>query len=202
MRVFPAVLLILVVLTCPCAAQTNLIPDNGGTGVDGAFIAPPGTVVLNTAVKQLFQFTSFSIGAASTVKVVGPFPIVIKVQGAVHIDGILNASGASGATGGNDLPGGAGGAGGPGGGAGGAGGAGALAPFVGTGIAGTGPGGGQPGVDSGVAGGPPTNPVGGGGGGGNATAGSAGGPPNAGGVSASGAGGTAVFLCRAGSGGG
>src|SRR5262249_19027004 len=157
MRVFPAVLLVLVVLTSPCAAQTNLIPDNGGTGVDGAFIAPPGTVVLNTAVQQLFQFTSFTIGAASKVKVVGPFPIVIKVQGAVHIDGILDASGAAGATGGNNLPGGAGGAGGPGGGSGGSGGASALLPFVGTGTPGTGPGGGQPGIGSGVGGRPPPN---------------------------------------------
>jgi hypothetical protein len=202
MRVFQAVLLILVVLTSPCAAQANLVPDNGGTGVDGAAIAPPGTVVLDTAVKQLFQFTSLSIGVGSTVNVVGPFPIVIKVQGAVQIDGILNVSGANGASGGNNVPGGAGGAGGPGGGSGGSGGASALAPFVGTGIAGTGPGGGQPGIDSGVVGGPLTDPVGGGGGGGNATAGNDGGPPNAGGVSAAGAGGFAVFFCRAGSGGG
>ena len=198
---FLIAVLTLSVLVSPSAAQA-LAPDNGGNGSDGAFVAPPGVLILNTAVKQVYQCTTFTVNATSTINVTGPFPLLIKAQGAVLITGIINASGAAGGAGGNGLPGGAGGVGGPGGHAGGVGGAAAATPFNGAGQAGFGPGGGQPGFDSGTVGGSTTQPVGGGGGGGNGTAGATGGPPNTGGTSASGAGGPAVIPCRGGSGGG
>lgn len=195
------VLVLAFVLASILGAQASLAPDNGGGGFDGAF-NPLAPVTLNTAVQAVYQFTSFTIPNGVVVNVVGPNPIVIKVQGAVVIDGTLNASGSAGVVGGNNLPGGLGGAGGPGGGAGGAGGASVALPFVGTGSPGLGASPGQPGIDSGLVGGLYTDPVGGGGGGGNSTAGTMGALRNAGGASASGAGGAAVLVCRGGSGGG
>ena len=89
-----------------------------GTGVNGAYNAPPGS---STIAAQVWNFTSFTIPAGDTVKVVGiSSPMIIKCTGAVTINGVLTLAGQPGQTGilstGGTAVGGAGGAGGGGGG--------------------------------------------------------------------------------------
>ncbi len=186
------------VLCIVVCAQTSLVPVNGGTGIDGAF-APAGPMFFSTTTKNLFNYTSINIPAGVTIRYTGANVLILRCQGAVTIDGTIDASGSAGGTSTNNTAGGAGGVGGPGAYNGGAGGTGAT----GGGTVGAGPGGGVPGTDGGVVGGPFTDPVGGGGGGGNGTVGQSGGAPNSGLTSnASGAGGPTVTPCRGGSGGG
>ncbi|MBK9387147.1 MAG: hypothetical protein IPN34_20215 [Planctomycetes bacterium] len=187
----------------PLAAQqtVTLLADSGGTGADGAFVATAGAV-LDSAVKPVWNFTSFTVPAGIVVEMRGALPLEIRVQGIVRIDGIVDASGRPGADAANDAPGGAGGRGGPGGGAGGAGGASAAQPFAGAGQRGQ-LNGGLGGLDTGVPGGSFTDPVGGGGGGANGVSGQAGGPANSGRTpSGSGAGALAAARCFGGGGGG
>lgn len=183
-------------------AQLGLTPANGSDGSDGPF-APTANSVLDTSLQPVFRFTSLLIPAGVTVSATGPNPLLILVQGSAQIDGVLDLSGIAGGVGANNAPGGGGGAGGPGGGAGGRGGSPASDRLLGSGLAGSGPSPGQPGVDGGLPAGLYSDPVGGGGGGGNGSGGAAGGPPNSAvPPSMSGAGGFPVFPCRAGSGGG
>lgn len=181
-------------------AQMTISPVNGGNGADGAF-NPAGNITLDTSIQPTYNFTSFNIPAGVTVTATGTLPIVIRVQGAVTIAGILTASGVDGAVSGNNTAGGSGGPPGAGGGGGGNGGAHPSNPFNGSGNPGLGVSPGLPGTDSNAL---FTDPVGGGGGGGNATAGANGGPPNntTTTLNTSGAGGAQVAPCRVGSGGG
>lgn len=187
-------------LTTGLLGQMTLVPDNGGNGQDGAFVAV-GLTTLDSSVQSLYQFTSFLVPMGTTVQCVGPNPVLIRVQGVVQIDGVLESSGLAGGVGGNNLPGGAGGIGGAGAGTGGDGGCHPNLLFSGSGAPGTGASPGQPGTDTALA---FTDPVGGGGGGGNATAGANGGPPNNATtlLNSSGMGGPAAPPCQAGSGGG
>ncbi len=134
-------------------ATTPICAQIGGNGSDGPF-TPAVNTTLDTAINGgVFQFTTISIPAGVTVRALGPNPLILRVQGKVDIDGVLDASGFH-----ANLS--SGGAGGPGGFAGGDGG-------VPWGQPGEGPGGGAGGAGS----------FGGcfaGGGGGHATAGTGG----------------------------
>ncbi len=115
-------------------ATTPICAQIGGNGSDGPF-TPAVNTTLDTAINGgVFQFTTISIPAGVTVRALGPNPLILRVQGKVDIDGVLNAEGfvANGTSGG---------AGGPGGYAGGDGGS----PW---GQSGEGPGGGAGGVGS------------------------------------------------------
>jgi hypothetical protein len=125
---------------CGCAALALLFGSQalaqiGGNGADGAF-HPPSDVTLDTTARPGgWDFTTITIPAGVTVRLVGPQAAILRSQGAVRIDGHLNADGFAsvGATGG--VPGAGGYAGGNGGigssspGAGPAGGQGSIAPF-------------------------------------------------------------------------
>lgn len=65
-----------------------------GNGADGVF-NPNG----DTTLSDTKSFTSFTIPAGVTVTATGSNPLVVKVQGAVKIDGILRANGANGGNG-------------------------------------------------------------------------------------------------------
>jgi hypothetical protein len=181
--------------------SVTLLPDPGGTGVDGAFVASIGGV-LDSDVQPVWNFTSFTVPAGVVLELRGSLPLEIRVQGIVRIDGTVEASGRPGADGANDSAGGVGGRGGPGGGAGGAGGASAAQPFSGAGQRGS-QNGGFGGIDTGAPGGSFTDPVGGGGGGANSVNGQPGGAANSGrSPSGSGPGATAFARCFGGGGGG
>lgn len=78
-----------------------------GNGVDGAYHA-----TVNTALAGgTYNFTSFVIDAGVTVTVTGNAPLILRVQGAVDIKGVLAANGADGGPGVTFVSGGAGGAG-------------------------------------------------------------------------------------------
>ncbi len=65
--------------------------DCFSTGSDSAFLANGGGEV--ELAGGTYNFTSFVIGAQTTVRVTGAQPLVIKVQGNVQIDGVLLADG-------------------------------------------------------------------------------------------------------------
>jgi hypothetical protein len=67
---------------------------DGGNGSDGAFNPASDTMLSDTK-----NFTSFTIPAGVTVTAGGTNPLVIKVQGAVKIDGVLTASAKAGGNG-------------------------------------------------------------------------------------------------------
>ncbi len=64
-----------------------------GDGSDGAFVAS-ANVTLDTGVPAsrhgVFNFTTFTVAAGVTVRVVGPYPCHIRCQGDVSVDGILD----------------------------------------------------------------------------------------------------------------
>jgi hypothetical protein len=102
-----------------------------GFGTDGAFNDGPAqtgitvalpTITFNTDVKSTYEFTSFALGTGNTVLVTGSRPLVIRVLGAVTLNGPIIADGQPGEPnggGGVTTQAGAGGAGGGGGGSGG-----------------------------------------------------------------------------------
>lgn len=109
----------------------------GGTGADGALSVTAGTVTLDTSLRPGgFDFTTITVAAGAELRLRGTFPARLRAQGAVTIDGLVNADGF---TSSSSAP----GEGGPGGFAGGAGGRGVA------GIGG-GPGGGCAGAASGT----------------------------------------------------
>lgn len=181
------------------ALGQQLRPVVGGAGLLGPWQAG-GAVVIDTAVTPVLEVQSFTVPPCCTVRCVGPLPLVIRSQGPILIQGVLDASGLPGGSGSNDTPGGAGGQPGCGGGAGGMGGASSLFPLNPVGQDGTGLSPGSGGLPAGLV---PGVQIGGGGGAGNAGAGSSGGAANNGsGLSASGSGGPALPWARSGSGGG
>ncbi|MBM4355546.1 MAG: hypothetical protein FJ109_17455, partial [Deltaproteobacteria bacterium] len=98
--------------------------DFGGSGIDGEFHATQDLVVDTSVNGGVFQYTLYQVEKGVTVKVVGPNPYVVKVQGDVVVDGWVRADGGLGASacstqtgppappGGQPLPGGAAGPGG------------------------------------------------------------------------------------------
>lgn len=84
-----------IALLLPVLAMSQNCSINGGSGVDGAFVAssnmslPGGT----------YNFTSFTINPGVTVSVTGTSPLMVYSTGAVQIDGILKADGGNGADG-------------------------------------------------------------------------------------------------------
>lgn len=101
-----------------------------GSGVDGAFADGPdqtgisvagATVTINTSVKNVYQFQSFSLSSGTTLQVTGSQPLILRVRGPVTLDGNVIADGLAGGTNSATL-GGSGASGVAGGGAGGAGG--------------------------------------------------------------------------------
>lgn len=116
---------------------TTLAPAQiGGNGADGALLVTQGTVLLDTTSRPSgFDFTSITIAAGAELRLTGTHPARLRSQGAVTIDGWLDADGFAPTTA-------AGGRGGPGGFDGGTGG-------LGMGGVGQGPGGGCPGWSSG-----------------------------------------------------
>lgn len=128
-------LLSIIGATC---AFTSVIAQCGnfGTGVDGAYAPSSST----TLAGGTYNYTSFTIPAGVTITVTGASPLVIYSEGAVNIDGTLNANGANGINGVTFSNGGAGGLGVAGGGNGGAGSFSSPSGPI-TGVAGTGQGG-------------------------------------------------------------
>jgi hypothetical protein len=98
----------------PLAAQPF---DSGSTGADGALVlTTPGTVVFDPASfsppldpdgDNVYHFTSVTIGAGVTVRLIGPLlnmsPVFWLASGPVTIDGILDLSGENGHPG-NSIP--------------------------------------------------------------------------------------------------
>lgn len=82
-------------LLLPVLAMAQNCTIDGGSGVDGAFVAssdmnlPGGT----------YNFTSFTINPGVTVSVTGTSPLMVYSTGAVQIDGTLKADGGNGANG-------------------------------------------------------------------------------------------------------
>jgi hypothetical protein len=74
-----------------------------GDGADGALVVAPGqTLVLDTnetivvggtpqSRRGVWSFTSLTVGAAATVRLVGPYPAQLRVAGVAQIDGTLKA---------------------------------------------------------------------------------------------------------------
>jgi hypothetical protein len=116
--------MMLVVTTAPLLAQI------GGSGRDGTFAPLTNTTLDTDPNGGVFEFTSITIPAGVSVRVLGAFPAVLRSQGPIDIRGELTADGQA-------STGQAGGAPGAGGFAGGAGG-----PARGNGSPGSGPGGG------------------------------------------------------------
>lgn len=109
---------LLSILAATCALTSAIAQcGNFGTGVDGAYAPSSST----TLAGGTYNYTSFTIPAGVTITVTGTSPLVIYSQGAVNIDGSLNANGANGINGVTFSNGGAGGLGVAGGGNGGAG---------------------------------------------------------------------------------
>ncbi len=71
---------------------TPAMAQIGGSGSLGAF-APTSDVVLDTTAGGVFDYTSISVPAGVTVRVVGPNPAVLSSQGAVDIDGVIDGDG-------------------------------------------------------------------------------------------------------------
>lgn len=101
-----------------------------GSGEDGAFIDGPtqtgitvvgATITINTDVKSVFHFTSFTLTGGNTLRTVGSAPLVVRVTGASLIQGTVSALGLAGdnanaaAAGVGGIPGAGGGTGGTGG---------------------------------------------------------------------------------------
>jgi Bacterial Ig-like domain len=84
--------------------QTIFPLELTGTGADGPFAAAAGmTVVLDTnelvggvSRMGIWNFTSMTVQATATVRVVGPYQAHFRCQGAVTIDGTINANAATG----------------------------------------------------------------------------------------------------------
>jgi hypothetical protein len=72
--------------------------DFGGSGVDGEFHAVQDTVVDTTVNGGVFQYSLYQVDKGVTVKVIGPNPYVVKVQGDAVIDGWVRADGGLGAS--------------------------------------------------------------------------------------------------------
>ena len=73
-----------------------------GTGADGAVTAPTGTTLLDTnqlvggtSRMGIWNFTSLTIPALATVRVIGPYQAHLRCLGTVTIDGIINANAAN-----------------------------------------------------------------------------------------------------------
>ncbi len=101
-----------------------------GTGDDGAFSDGPvqtgvtiagATITFDTSVKSTFNFTSFTLTGANTLRAVGSNPLVIRVAGTALIQGTISVAGLvggvanAGAPGTSGTPGAGGGTGGTGG---------------------------------------------------------------------------------------
>jgi hypothetical protein len=75
-----------------------------GNGSDGAFNPLAGITILDTnqlvggvSRMGIWNFTSMTISASATVRVIGPYQAHFRCSGAVTIDGIINANAATGA---------------------------------------------------------------------------------------------------------
>jgi hypothetical protein len=76
-----------------------------GDGSDGAFTDGPtqagitvsgGIIMVDTTVKDVFQFTSFTLNAGHTLQVTGSRPLTIRIQGEANVDGNIEAIGGAG----------------------------------------------------------------------------------------------------------
>lgn len=86
------------------AVRFGDLVEFSGDGADGALVVAPGqTLVLDTnetivvggtpqSRRGVWNFTSLTVGAAATVRLVGPYPAHLRVLGAVQIDGTVNAN--------------------------------------------------------------------------------------------------------------
>jgi hypothetical protein len=74
-------------------SSTALVPQIGGTGVDGPFTPMTSTVLDTTANGGVFQFTMIVIPSGVSVALTGTNPAVLQSQGVVDIAGTLGADG-------------------------------------------------------------------------------------------------------------
>ena len=81
-----AALLAVLVSSLPLVAQF------GGTGADGPF-RPVANVTLDTTARPLgWDFTTIDIQAGVTVRLLGPYPAILRSRGSVRIAGSIDAS--------------------------------------------------------------------------------------------------------------
>jgi hypothetical protein len=82
-----------------------------GDGHDGAFVDGPAqagisvvgaTITIDTSVKNVFQFTSFTLSAGHTLNATGASPLIVRVAGTATVGGQIHLDGAAG---GNSAPG-------------------------------------------------------------------------------------------------
>src|SRR6185437_15937431 len=89
-----------------CAGSAEADPINIGVGSDGPFDATTltrfdtnhgsvaGTITLDSS--RDYQFTTFDLPAGYTIRGSGTRPLVIRVQGDITVDGVIDVSGGNG----------------------------------------------------------------------------------------------------------
>lgn len=84
----------LALVTCALCCAARLPAQIGGNGADGPLVVTRGTVTLDTSARPGgFDYTSITIAAGAELRLMGSNPARLRSQGAVTIDGWLNADG-------------------------------------------------------------------------------------------------------------